>query len=191
MRLERKGVSAGPFFLRMVEAMFLRRELYQRIAADPQGWRQAAAVVCLAALAYSALMHWTPYLQVLVAAVRNWILLIVMLLGLIRWGISTSLAYVFSLLFARERADFGKLLRCIGFAQAPALVAVLAFLLEEPILGWLPRLIGLWLLVTTVAAVRYALDIGLGRAVVIGALGFIVDAALPMVVGIVAVLLTS
>jgi hypothetical protein len=175
----------------MLEAMFLRKELYQRIAADPEGWRQAAAVVCLTALAYSALMHWTPYLQVLVAAVRNWILLVVMLLGLIRWGISTSLVYVFSLLFARERADFGKLLRCVGFAQAPALAAIFAFVLEEPILGWLPRVIGVWLLVTTITAVRYALDVGAGRAIIIGALGFVVDAVLPTLVGIIAVLLTS
>jgi hypothetical protein len=189
--LTRKGFTTAPFFVRMIEAMFLRRELYERIAADRDGWRQAAGVVCLTALAYSALMRWTPYLEVLVAAMRNWVLLLVMLFGLVRWGVSTALVYGFALLFARERADFRKLLRCIGFAQAPALAAVFAFVLEEPILGWLPLVIGLWLLVTTVAAVRYALGIGTGRAAVIGGLGFAADAALPAVVGFIAVVLTS
>ena len=53
-------------------------------------------------------------------------------------------------------ADFGQLLRTVGFAQAPGLFGILGVI---PILGWLIGfLVGIWVLVGTVVAVRQALD---------------------------------
>jgi hypothetical protein len=54
------------------------------------------------------------------------------------------------------RADWGEVARTVGFAQAPALLRVVGVV---PVLAHLAFLVtGVWLLVTTVVAVRQALD---------------------------------
>ena len=167
-------LRAAPLFMRLLEAMTLRRSLYEHVAAAPDGWRAAAAVVCVSSLAYGALMG-SPFLAALVETIGNWILPLILLLEVARWLIAASAAYVVSLLLARERADFGRLLRCLGLATAPKMAALLALVADESIAGWLPKLIGAWLFVSTIAAVRYALGVGLVRAVVIGVLGFVIE----------------
>jgi hypothetical protein len=53
-------------------------------------------------------------------------------------------------------ADLGQMLRTLGFAQAAGLFGILAII---PFLGWLVALVvGLWILVAMVIAVRQALD---------------------------------
>jgi hypothetical protein len=53
-------------------------------------------------------------------------------------------------------ADYGQLLRTVGFAQAPGLFGILGII---PILGLLIRLvIGIWGLVAVIIAIRQALD---------------------------------
>ena len=178
-------LRTAPLFLRLLEAMILRRDLYERVAADPEAWRPAAAVVCVSSLAYGALMG-SPMLLALAHEIGNWILPLVLFFDLLRWWIAAGAAHVMSLALARDRADFGRLLRCLGFAQAPKALALLALVADESIAEWLPRVIGVWLIVSTVAAVRYALGVGMGRAAAIGILGFCVESlVLPLVGGIV------
>lgn len=191
MTTEAPRLRAAPLFMRLLEAMILRRDLYERVAADREAWRPAAAIVCVSSLAYSAIMRETPYVTALVAAIGNWMLLVVILFGLIRWLITTVAVYLASLLLARQHADFGRLLRCLGFAQAPAVAAALGLVVDESIASWLPLLVGAWLLVSTVGAVRYALGVGIGRAVAIGVLGYGFDAVLPALVGVLVMLLAA
>jgi hypothetical protein len=54
------------------------------------------------------------------------------------------------------QADMGQMLRTMGFAQSAGLFNVLGII---PFLGWLIRLVvGIWVLVAMVIAVRQALD---------------------------------
>jgi hypothetical protein len=183
-------LRAAPLFLRLLEAMILKRDLYERVAADPEAWRAAAAVVCVSSLAYGALMG-SPMLLALAHEIGNWILPLVLVFDLVRWCIAAGAAHVVSLVLARDRADFRRLLRCVGFAQAPKVVAVLALVTDESIAAWLPRVIGAWLIVSTVAAVRYALGVGIGKAAAIGILGFCVESLFLPLVGMVVLFLTS
>jgi hypothetical protein len=67
---------------------------------------------------------------------------------------------------------WGELLRTLGFAQTPRLLLVLA---HVPTVGLLVQLVVfVWTLITSVVALRQALDFSTGRAVLTGAIGLIV-----------------
>jgi hypothetical protein len=180
----RAGLTPAPFFLRILEAIFLRRDVYQRVAADADAWRPATGIVLASSLMYSAVMPDTPYLHAIVEAIHQWVIPLVMLFGVIRWLISTAIMYALSLLLARKQTDLRKLLRCLGFAQAPAMLGGLGLVVDVSIAQFLPPLIGVWLLVAAVVAVRYALDVSFGRAALIGGLGYALDFILPRLIGL-------
>ena len=71
-------------------------------------------------------------------------------------------------------ATWGELLRTVGFAQAPGILAVLGII---PVLGGLVRLVlFFWMLATSFVAVRQALDIDNGKTfltVLVGAIAYV------------------
>jgi hypothetical protein len=68
-------------------------------------------------------------------------------------------------------ATWGELLRTIGFAQAPGVLLIVAFI---PVLGWLvAAVVGIWMLITGVVAIRQALDFSTGRALGTAFLGWL------------------
>ena len=68
-------------------------------------------------------------------------------------------------------ADWGELLRTIGFAQSAGVLYILGII---PILGWLVRgVVAIWLLVATIIAIRQALDFDTGKAVLTALIGFV------------------
>lgn len=80
-------------------------------------------------------------------------------LALIGWGVSSVVLFFVGtrlLPGKNTEADMGQVLRATGFAQAPQLLNVFAFI---PVLGFLIRLVtAVWSLVALVIAVRQALD---------------------------------
>jgi hypothetical protein len=72
-------------------------------------------------------------------------------------------------------ADLGQILRACGFAQAPGMFHVVAVV---PVLGWFLSIIviGIWVLVANVIAVRQALDYEqTSRALAVCALAWVVQ----------------
>jgi hypothetical protein len=86
--------------------------------------------------------------------------------GLLAWVLYAAAAYVIGLAFFRTSetaTTVGELLRTLGFAQTPRLLLVFAGL---PILGpLLGVIVSVWVLITTVVAIRASLDFTTGRAV--------------------------
>lgn len=73
-------------------------------------------------------------------------------------------------------ATWGEMLRTIGFAHAPGILMVLAVV---PLLGWgVEVVVGIWMLVAGVIAVRQALDFGTGKALATVFLGWLAMALL-------------
>jgi hypothetical protein len=67
-------------------------------------------------------------------------------------------------------ATYGELLRTIGFANSPGVLNILNFI---PFLGGLiSLLVGLWILMTTIVAMRQALDFDTGKALLTAIVGF-------------------
>jgi hypothetical protein len=89
---------------------------------------------------------------------------------LVGWLLWSGITYFVGTRVFRGTATWGELLRTLGFAQAPG---VLLFAAIVPGLGWLVKsVVGLWLLVTGLVAIRQALDITTGKAVLTALLGW-------------------
>jgi hypothetical protein len=140
------------FTQRMVGASLLSRTTYEEVEADRHATSQALLVVLLSStgggVAAAALGAQTIADLVIgiVASLVSWI----------AWAVLTYLIGTHLLPEPQTRADTGELLRTLGFASAPGILRILAIV---PIIGLpLYGLVWLWMLVTTIVAVRQALD---------------------------------
>ena len=90
------------------------------------------------------------------------------ILGWLSWSAVTML--VGTRLFGGT-ADWGELLRTLGFAQAPGVLAIFGII---PVLGALAKfVVAIWLLVTGIVAIRQALDIDTGKAILTALVGWL------------------
>jgi len=146
---ERPPAADQTLIGRMIRAARLDPRLYAEVEADPTSIGQAASVVLLAALAGGINFPGAPFV----------ILFGGLLVALAGWWLFAYVIYLIGAKLLPEpetRADFGALLRGMGFANAPGVVKLL---------GVVPELRGLvffvamaWVLVATVTAVRHALS---------------------------------
>lgn len=145
---------------RFTGAMRLNTAVYEEVEADTGATGQAAVVVALVAIA-SAIGG--------VDKEYGWIGgLVATFVG---WGLWSGMTYLIGDKLLGGTATWGELLRTIGFAMSPGVFYVLGFL---PLLGWLVEaIVGIWMLVAGVVAVRQALDFGTLRALLTVVVGFI------------------
>ena len=99
------------------------------------------------------------------------------IVALVGWFIWAFLTYYIGTRLLPEpqtKADYGELLRTIGFSSSPGILRVLGII---PLLGNILHFIcGIWMLVAMVIAVRQALDYkSTGRAVGVCLIGWIVQ----------------
>jgi len=153
---------------RMIRAAKLDASLYEEVEADRGALGQATAVVVLASLAagFGAFARGGVggFLLATIAALAGWYV----------WAFLTYWIGTRFLPEPQTQADYGELLRTIGFSSAPGVIRVL---------GVIPGLTGLvflvasiWMLVAMVIAVRQALDYtGTLRAVGVCLIGWIVQ----------------
>jgi len=135
---------------RIIRAAKLDVQLYEEVEADREATGQAMAVVVMSAVAAGIGTLGTGGLFGVVGGT---------LLALVGWFIWAFLTYFIGTRLLPEpqtKADFGELLRTIGFASAPGLLRVFGVL---PGLGPVIFMAaGIWMLVAMVIAVRQALD---------------------------------
>jgi hypothetical protein len=153
---------------RMVRAAKLDASLYEEVEADRGALGQATAVVVLASLAagFGAFARGGVggFLLATIAALAGWYV----------WAFLTYWIGTRFLPEPQTQADYGELLRTIGFSSSPGVIRVL---------GVIPGLTGpvflvasIWMLVAMVIAVRQALDYtGTLRAVGVCLIGWIVQ----------------
>jgi hypothetical protein len=159
---------------RIVAAMKLDPGVYDEVEHDPTSMGQAAGVVVLAAVAAGIGGAGGMGVASLVGG---------MIGSVLGWLASTAVVWLIGVRFMNHTSDYAELLRTLGFATAPRLIAVLGFI---PVLGFLALLAAAILgLVAYVIAVRQALDVSTGRAIVVCVLAYLVGIAL--VVGLMVV----
>jgi hypothetical protein len=133
---------------RMLGAARLDRAIYEEVEHDTTATRQALGVVVLTALA-TGLGTGAGLRGLVVGTVAS----------VVGWAVWAGLVYWIGTQVLGEpetRADWGEVARTVGFAHSPALLRVAGVI---PALGHLAFLVtSIWLLVTTVVAVRQALD---------------------------------
>ena len=135
---------------RLVGVLRLDAQAYEDIEHDRKATAQALTVVILGSLAagLGAGLTFGPTALVreTIGGVAGWVMWagVTYLLGARVWPESDT------------RTDMGELLRTIGFSYAPSFFSIFGVL---PLIGGAVRVVvALWLLATTVVAVRQALD---------------------------------
>jgi hypothetical protein len=155
------------FLNRILRVLKLDSQVFEEVEADQQALPQALGIVILASFATG------------IAAISKGIdasLIGDMFSALIGWFIWSYIIFFLGTKLLPEagtEADYGQLLRTIGFASAPGLLTIVGII---PFLfGIVVFITSIWMLVATVIAVRQALDYqSIGRAILVAFLGWIV-----------------
>ncbi|MCL7487892.1 MAG: YIP1 family protein [Desulfobulbaceae bacterium] len=165
------------FMERMLRAAKLDIHLYEEVEADTSAMPQAIGVVVLSSVAAgigSTGMGATGaggILMGIVAALAGWYI----------WAFLTYFIGTRLLPEPQTKADYGELLRTIGFSSSPGMIRILGII---PGLGTLVFFIAsIWMLVAMVIAVRQALDYtSTWRAVGVCVIGWLFQTVIIVVV---------
>jgi hypothetical protein len=162
---------------RMIRAAMLDTSLYEEVEHDSSATSQAMQVVLIVALASGIggalwkLLTLNPIDAVsgLVGGI------LVAVLGWLAWALVT---YIIGAKVFGGTATYGEMLRTLGFAQSPNVLLVFMGVLGAiPLLGGLLRLaLLLWVLLAGLIAIRAALDVSTGKAVLTAIIGWVVMA---------------
>lgn len=161
------------FAERMIGAAMLNVATYEEVEHDTTATGQAAAVVALVAVAQA------------IGQANNGVLAMVfgVLGALLGWLAWSAVTYVIGVSLFGGRADWGEMLRTIGFAQTPGLLMVLGAI---PVLGGLVGFVAaIWMLVAAVIAIRQALDVSTGKAIGTALVGLVVYIMVWIVLGLI------
>ena len=131
---------------RMIRAAKLDAALYEEVEADKGAMGQAMGVVILSSIAAGIGTISATGIKGLMFGT------IVALLGWFIWAYLTYFIGTRLLPEPQTKADYGELLRTIGFSSSPGVLRVLAII---PMLGGILNfIIGIWMLVAMIIAVR-------------------------------------
>ncbi|MBI4495145.1 MAG: YIP1 family protein [Chloroflexi bacterium] len=158
----------------MIRAARLEADLYEEVEADTSATTQAFLVVVIVAIASG--------LGLLLAGRGGGGLVggvVTAILGWLAWSFVT---YFIGTRAFGGTATWGELLRTIGFAQSPGVLLVLRFI---PVLGGLIGFaVFIWMLAAGVIAVRQALDVDTGKAVITVIIGWLAYVVVVAVLGL-------
>ncbi|HUU50621.1 MAG TPA: YIP1 family protein [Nitrospinota bacterium] len=154
------------FSERIIRAAKLDVKVYEEIEADKEAFAQAIMVVVLSSIAAGIGSLSKEGLGGL------FIVTIGALLGWFFWAYLTYLIGTKILPEAQTQADYGQLLRTIGFSSSPGLIRILGII---PFLKEIIFMVAtLWMLVAMIIAVRQALDYtSTLRAVIVCVIGWV------------------
>jgi hypothetical protein len=154
---------------RMIRAAKLDPALYREVEADRTSMNQAVGVVLLSSVAAGigtiGQGGGTGFLLGIMGALGGWLL----------WAFLTYYIGTRLLPTPKTEADYGQLLRTIGFSSTPGLLRVFGII--PGLAGIIFFISGVWMLAAMVIAVREALDYDSTlRAVGVCLIGWIVQA---------------
>lgn len=146
---------------RMKGAAVLDAATYEEVEHDSTATGQAAGVVAMVAVA-QAIGATGLGIGAMVGGVVS---------ALVGWLAWAGITYLVGDKLFGGTATWGELLRTIGFAQAPGILLVLAFI---PLVGWMIRaVVGVWVLIAGFVAIRAALDVGFGKTLLTVLVGWV------------------
>ena len=146
----KKEVSMSIFTDRMIRAAKLDVNLYEEVEADKGAMSQAMGVVVLSGVAAGVGSIGSAGIAGIFTGT------ITAIIGWFIWAYITYIVGTKLLSQPQTKADYGELLRTIGFASSPGLLRVFGFI---PFLSAIIFFAtSIWMLVAMVIAVRQALD---------------------------------
>jgi hypothetical protein len=140
----------NPFIDKMIRAAKLDVRLYEEVEADKSAMFDAMMVVVLASVAGGIGSIWKAGIVGLITGT------LIALIGWLIWAYVTFIVGTKLLPEPGTKADYGELLRTLGFASSPGLIRVIGII--PGLSGIVFFIAGIWMLVTMVIAVRQSLD---------------------------------
>ncbi len=152
-----QGASSGALVERMIGVARLNVPTYEEIEHDQSAMPSSALIVVLAAIAGGIGSIGTNGVTGLIGGVVSTLLV---------WAIFSAVAFFVGtrlLASATTSSSWQEVLRTLGFAYTPSLLAIFGFI---PVIGPLLALVGgVWFLCTATIALRQSLDMSTGRAI--------------------------
>ncbi len=161
--LESVPRTRSSFLQRLIGAATFRISVYEEVEHDNTATGQAAAVVGLVAVA-AAIGGAAGGIGAAVAGIAA---------AYIGWALWSGTCYLVGVQLFDGKADWGELLRTIGFAQAPGVLLLFGFMLTPGTGGLLKLGVYMWMVGTVFVAIRQALDFSTGRALATALAGFV------------------
>jgi Yip1-like protein len=161
---------------RMIGALRLDESTYEEVEADTTATSQAAFVVVgtsLVAAAGNALLRGGEVNGGIIVAIAQ----------LVGWAVNAWLAYLIGTKIIpgpQTRSTWGEVARTLGFANTPRVF--LLFVAVPGITGLVRTVVGLWVLIATLVALRSALDCGTGRALAVAVISTLAQLAIIAIV---------
>lgn len=168
------GPTSGPVAARIGAALLLRRDFYDRAAADTAATGPAGAIVSLVALARESVVIYE-----ISQVWPNWaiILPILVVLALIAWLTIGGTGWLVTRIIVTP-PSFSRVLRCVGFAQTPTmLLATLASASDWRVYAAAGAVMMMWIFAANVVAMRAAAETTTGRALLLAVPVFLVQLA--------------
>lgn len=146
---------------RMIGAAKLDIDTYEEVEHDETATAQAAGVVGIVAVAQA----------IAEVGAGAGMMVLGVIAAFVGWGVWAGVTYLIGDKLLGGTATWGELLRTLGFAQAPGILAVLGVL---PLFGGLIRFaVGIWVLVAGFIGLRQALDLGNVKTLITAVLGWV------------------
>jgi hypothetical protein len=165
------------FGQRIVAALKLEASLYEEVEHDRGALVQAAGVVALAAVATAIGAAGVVGVGAMFAGILS---------SFLTWIVWTTLVWLIGVKVFDLTSDFEELLRTLGFVAAPQLLYLLA-IIPIPVFHAIVGLVVLGMTVVAfVRAVRQALDVDMGKAILVAALAVVAQILLLGAFGIAA-----
>ena len=162
--LEQATPARHGFFRRLIGAATFDIATYEELEHDPRATGQAAVVVGLVAAAAALGGYEAAGFGALIAGVVG---------AYLGWALWSGTCYLVGTQLFDGTADWGELLRTVGFAQAPGIFLVL-LVLDVSLLSVIVSVaVFFWMIGTVLVAIRQALDFGTGRALATALAGFV------------------
>lgn len=156
---------------RAVRAARLDVSLYEEVEHD-RSYTQEAFLIVIIVSVLGAIGTWVgPDDRNLVTILLN-----MAVSGLLGWVIWAAVTLVVGTRVFGGTADYGEMLRVLGYAQAPLALAIIPFI--GALVG------GIWAIVSGVVAVRQGLDLSTGQAVATVLIGVLAIIATVIVIGL-------
>ena len=166
------GGTRRSWAARIVGAAMLDTSVYNEVEHDPSATGQAAGVVMVVAVATAigaAGSAESGAVGGIIGALAGWLI----------WA---GVTYLVGDKLLGGTATWGELLRTLGFAQSPGILyAAVALPFVGPMID---GLVALWILVAVIVAIREALDVSTGKAVLTALLGWFFIALLTGLLGL-------
>jgi hypothetical protein len=160
----------GQLLDRMIRVARLDAKIYTEVEADPTATRQALLIVLFYSICSGIGFGFADLLTLGTQYffVRMFTVLVGALIFWLLW--SRIIYFVGTTLFKgpkapwRSIANYGELLRSVGFAATPGILMIFAFV-PSPVGGIITIVSAAWMFTATVIAVRQSLDFSTGRAI--------------------------